>query len=121
MEIAIIVILALGIIGLICGVPRWFQENKDINITPGCLMDVAGELALVFSTCFRDDEPLKWIFLVVGLTIVLGLVVYNIRTYGVKDGALASLAELVFAAAAVIVILLVLTSASNKKKKKKSK
>lgn len=120
MAIAIkFILLLLGLTAVFAKVAEWFQENKKINITPVALIDVIAEIIFIVHYGSKDTRDIVWMCM--AIVIIIVIVVFNLFKYGLKDGAFASLAELVFSISAAFLILCVFLASGQSGKKKRKK
>ena len=117
--VLIVVILLLVLTATFNSVADWFEETKNIDILPVALIDVVAVIVFIFACVDKPSGANIWM----GLSgaVVLGTVVYNMVQHGYKDGALASLAELVFSISAAFLIIFLLSGTNSKKDKKKKR
>ncbi len=71
----------------------------------------------VFNYGGKSTEEIIWVW--VSVAIVLAVTLFNLIKYGLKNGLLASLAELIFSVAIVFALLGILVSRNQKTKRKK--
>ncbi len=116
MKIFLAVVVLLGLGGIFMKAADWFQDTKGINIIPAALIEVVSAVIFVFN--YGEDEISSIIWMCVAIAIVLAVTIFNLTKYGLKDGALASLAELVFSVSVVFIFLVMLLSGNNKTKRK---
>ena len=120
MAIAIIFIFLL--IGLICvfqQVVEWFEENKGINIIPAALIETIAGVIIMVNYGSSETKDIIWMW--VAIAIVFIIIVFNLIRYRLKDGALASFAELVFSIPAAFLIICALIASTQKGNKKRKK
>ena len=111
------IFLLLGLTAAFKKVSEWFQDNKGMNIIPPALIDMVAVLIFMFHYEGEKTEDTIWIC--VAIAIVLVIIVFNFIRYGLKNGALASLAELVFSVSAAILVAFLIAASSQKRKRKK--
>ncbi|MBQ8028078.1 MAG: hypothetical protein IJ262_01580 [Clostridia bacterium] len=114
-------IFAFLLIGLTVSfkkVTEWFQYNKNINIIPAALIEMIAVIVFMFNygSEYTDDVVLMWLSVV----LILAITVFNVVKYGIKDGVLASLAELVFSISSAILVAYILVTGGKKARKKSS-
>ena len=120
MEKALIFIFLL--IGLTAGFKKaadWFQYNKNINIVPAAFIEMIAVIIFMFTYGSEYTDEIIWMW--VSIAIVLAVTIFNLIRYGVKDGALASLAELAFSISAAFLLACILVSRNQKTKYKKTR
>lgn len=115
-------VFVLLLIGLTSGfkkVADWFQHNKSINIVPAALIEMLA--VIIFMVTYGSEHTAEIVWMWVSVAIVLAIIIFNLIRYGVKDGTLASLAELIFSVSAAFLLILILASRSQKTKRKKTR
>ena len=98
---------------------EWFQNNKNINIIPATLIDVFAIIIFIWN--YEGNHTKNFILMYTAIAVILIIIVFNLLSYGLKDGLLVSFAELVFsipAALLIVIIFLAEIQKGNKKRKK---
>ena len=98
---------------------EWFQNNKNINIIPATLIDVFA--IIIFLWNYDGDHTKNLILMYTAIAVILIIIVFNLLSYGLKDGLLVSFAELIFSIPAALLIVLILVAGSQKGNKKRKK
>ena len=110
------------LLGLTAGFKKaadWFQYNKNINIVPAAFIEMIAVIIFMFTYGSEYTDEIIWMW--VSIAIVLAVTIFNLIRHGVKDGALASLAELAFSISAAFLLVCILVSRSQKTKYKKTR
>ena len=100
-------------------VAEWFQKNKNINIIPAALIDMLAVIIFIYNYGSEYAKNILW--MCVAIIIVLIIIVFNLIKYGLKNGVLASMAELVFSISAAFLIVCIIVAGSQKGKYKRKK
>lgn len=104
--VLLFIILLLGLTVVFSKAADWFEQSKGINIVPAALIDTVGEIIFIYQyTNFENNEIKMNIWIGIAIIIFLAIIIMNLMKYGLKDGILASLAEIVFSMSAVIIII----------------
>lgn len=114
----IFVLLLIGLTAFFKNAAEWFQDNKNINIIPAAFIEMIAVFVFMGTYGSEYTDEIIWMWVSVG--IVLAVTIFNLIKYGVKDGALASLAELVFSASAAFLLACILISRNKKTKRKRT-
>lgn len=95
---------------------EWFQDAKNINILPAALMEMAAVLVFLWTwgSQYTNDRIWMW----AAVAVVAAITVFNWIQYGIKDGTLASLAELIFSISAALLVACILVTGGKKPRKK---
>lgn len=120
------IILLLGLIVVFSKAAEWFEQSKGINIVPAALVNMVAEIILVYQYTNSENDAIKMnLWIGIAIIIFLTIIIMNLMKYGLKDGILASLAEIVFSISAVIIIVGILlavisqnTSNGSRRKRK---
>lgn len=112
----IFVFLLIGLTAFFKKVAEWFQNNKNINIIPAALIEMVA--VFVFLGTYGSEYADEIVWMWISVAIVLVITVFNLIKYGIKDGILASLAELVFSISAALLIACILVTSGKKTRKK---
>lgn len=112
----IFVFLLIGLTAFFKKAAEWFQNNKNINIIPAALIEMVAVFVFIgtYGSEYADEIVWMWI----SVAIVLVITVFNLIKHGIKDGILASLAELVFSISAALLIACILVTSGKKTRKK---
>lgn len=112
----IFVFLLIGLTAFFKKAAEWFQNNKNINIIPAALIEMVA--VFVFLGTYGSEYADEIVWMWISVAIVLVITVFNLIKYGIKDGILASLAELVFSISAALLIACILVTSGKKTRKK---
>lgn len=112
----IFVFLLIGLTAFFKKAAEWFQNNKNINIIPAALIEMVA--VFVFLGTYGSEYADEIVWMWISVAIVLAITVFNLIKYGIKDGILASLAELVFSISAALLIACILVTSGKKTRKK---
>lgn len=115
----LIFILLLGVLTI--GFKKaitWFADNKNINIVPGTFVEMIAVIVFMFT--YGSENTRDIIFMWVSVAVVLAITTYNFIKYGLKDGALASVAELGFSASAAFLLVCIFVARGSQKKRKRA-
>lgn len=112
----IFVFLLIGLTAFFKKVAEWFQNNKNINIIPAALIEMVA--VFVFLGTYGSEYADEIVWMWISVAIVLVITVFNLIKYGIKDGILVSLAELVFSISAALLIACILVTSGKKTRKK---
>lgn len=112
----IFVFLLIGLTAFFKKAAEWFQNNKNINIIPSALIEMVA--VFVFLGTYGSEYADEIVWMWISVAIVLVITVFNLIKYGIKDGILASLAELVFNISAALLIACILVTSGKKTRKK---
>ena len=112
----IFVLLLIGLTAFFKNAAEWFQDNKNINIVPAAFIEMIA--VFVFMGTYGSEYTDEIIWMWVAVAIVLVITLFNLIKYGIKDGILASLAELVFSISAALLIACILVTSGKKTRKK---
>lgn len=115
-NVLIFLLILVGLLAAFQKVADWFENTRNINIVPASLVDIVAVAIFAFNFGSNEDSETVWIC--VSVAIVVAVTVMNLIQHGLKNGALASAAELIFSIAVVFVILGMLASINQKKRKK---
>lgn len=120
MVIALLLIpLLIGLTAVFSIVAEWFVENKKINIIPATVLNlIAG---IIFMLNYGGATTINSLGMGAAVSIILAIIILNLNKYGLKTGALASLAELVFSISAAFIIFICLVAGGQNGKKKRKK
>lgn len=112
----IFVFLLIGLTAFFKKAAEWFQNNKNINIIPAALIEMVA--VFVFLGTYGSEYADEIVWMWISVAIVLVITVFNLIKHGIKDGILASLAELVFSISAALLIACILVTSGKKTRKK---
>lgn len=112
----IFVILLIGLTTFFKKAAEWFQDSKDINIIPAALIEMVA--VFVFLGTYGSENTNEIIWMWVSVAIVIAITVFNLIKHGLKDGVLASLAELIFSISAAILVACIIVTSGKKTRKK---
>lgn len=112
----IFVFLLIGLTAFFKKAAEWFQNNKNINIIPAALIEMVA--VFVFLGTYGSEYADEIVWMWISVAIVLVITVFNLIKYGIKDGILVSLAELVFSVSAALLIACILVTSGQKTRKK---
>ena len=112
----IFVFLLIGLTAFFKKAAEWFQNNKNINIIPAALIEMVA--VFVFLGTYGSEYADEIVWMWISVAIVLVITVFNLIKYGIKDGILVSLAELVFSISAALLIACILVASGKKTRKK---
>ena len=112
----IFVFLLIGLTAFFKKAAEWFQDNKNINIIPAALIEMIAVFVFLGTYGSEYTDEIVWMW--ISVAIVLVITVFNLIKYGVKDGILVSLAELVFSISATLLIACILVTSGKKTRKK---
>ena len=115
----IFVFLLIGLTADFKKAADWFQYKKNINIVPAAFIEMIAVIVFMFTYGSQYTDEIVWMWL--SVAIVLAVTVFNLVKYGVRDGALASLAELAFSISAAFLLACILVSRSQKTKRKSTR
>lgn len=115
----IFIILLIGLTAYFKKAAEWFIENKNINIIPAALIEMVAVIVFMFTYGSEYTDEIIWMW--VSVSVVLAITIFNLVKCGLKDGALASLAELVFSISAAFLLAYILVASGSKKKSKKTR
>lgn len=115
-KVLIVIFLLVGLASVFEKVADWFLDAKNINIIPASVIETFAVIVF-FITCDSRGENDLWMWMSVSIIVIIA--VFNLIKHGIKNGLLASLAELVFSVVAVFLLLCALASGSSKRKRKK--
>ena len=115
----VFVLLLIGLTAFFKKAAEWFQDNKNINIIPASLIEMVA--VFIFLGTYGSEYTNEIIWMWVSVVVVIAITVFNLIKYGVKDGILVSLAELVFSISAAILIAFIVVASSKKSKVKKNR
>ena len=112
---ALIFIIALiGLTACFKKASEWFDKNKGINILPGALVEMVAVIIFMFTYGSEYNNDVTWMW--VSIAVVLAVTIFNLIRHGLKDGILASLAELVFSISAAFLLACILVTSGREKK-----
>ena len=94
-------------------------SNKNINIVPASFIVMIAVIIFMFTYGSTYTDEIIWMW--VSIAIVVAVTIFNLIKYGLKDGLLASIAELAFSSATALLLLSYLIVRSDNKTKKKRK
>ena len=114
MKMLIFVFLLLGLTAVFKKIAEWFENTKNINIIPASLIEMP--FVVVFMVTYGSEYTNEIIWMWVSVAVVIAVTIFNLVKYGLKDGALVSIAELVFSVAAALLFICIIVSRSGKKK-----
>ena len=111
--------MLIGLTAFFKKAAEWFQNNKNINIIPASLIEMVAVFIFLgtYGSEYTDEIIRMW----VSVAIVVAITIFNLIKYGVKDGILVSLAELIFSISAAVLIAFILVASSKKSKVKKNR
>lgn len=112
----IFVFLLIGLTAFFKKAAEWFQNNKNINIIPAALIEMVAVFVFLGTYGSQYTDEIIWMW--ISVAIVLVITVFNLIKYGIKDGILVSLAELVFSISAALLIACILVTSGKKTRKK---
>ncbi len=115
----IFVFLLIGLTAYFKKAAEWFVDNKNINIIPAALIEMVAVIVFMFTYGSEYTDEIIWMW--VSVAVVIAVTIFNLIKYGLKDGALASLAELVFSISAAFLLACILVASGSKKKNKKTR
>ena len=115
----LIILLLVGLCAAFRKVAEWFQDNKNINIVPAAFVEMIAAIIFMFTYGSTSTEEIVWMWIAVA--IVVAVTIFNLIKYGLKDGILTSLAELVFSVAAALLILSYLVVRSERRTKRRKR
>lgn len=95
-------------------VAEWFEKTKDINIIPASFIEMP--FVVVFMVTCGSEYTNEIIWMWVSVAVVVAITIFNLIKYGIKDGALVSLAQLFFSISAAFLFVCIIVSRSSKKK-----
>ena len=110
----IFVLLLIALTVLFKIVADWFQYNKNINIIPSTLIEMVAVIIFMFTFDSTSTSGLVWMW--ASVAMVIGITIFNLAQYGIKNGILVSLAELIFSVSAAFLIVCMIVASSSKKK-----
>ncbi len=113
----VFVVLLVILLAVIEKAVRWFQYTKHINIIPAAFVEMIAVILFAFNYGGESMEEIVWVC--VSVAVVIAITVFNLIKYGVKNGILASGAELLFSIAIALAVLGILVSRSKKTKHKR--
>ena len=94
-------------------VAEWFQYNKNINILPATFIEMIAVIVFLYTFGSTNTSEAIWMWLSVATVTIISIL--NLVRYGIRDGILTSLAELVFSVSAVFLIVCILIAGGQKK------
>ncbi len=115
-KVLVFVVLLVVLISTFQKVANWFQYTRNINIVPFAFVEMVSVFLFVFNYGGESTEEIIWVW--VSVAIVLAVTLFNLIKYGLQNGLLASLTELVFSVAIVFAILGILVSRNQKTKRR---
>lgn len=115
----LIILLLVGLCAAFRKAAEWFQENKNINIIPAAFIEMIAAIIFMFTYGSTYTDEIVWMWIAVA--IIVAITIFNLIKYGLKDGILASLAELIFSAAAALLILSYLVVRSERRTKRRKR
>lgn len=115
----IFIFLLLGLTVIFKKVAEWFQDTKDINILPASLIEMVAVIIFMFNFGSELKEDIIWTC--ISILIIVIVTIFNLIKYGIKDGALLSLAELIFSVSAAFLIAFIFLAGTEKRKVRKKK
>ena len=115
----LVILLLIGLTGLFTKAANWFKYNKNINIVPASFIEMIAVIIFMFTYGSTYTDEIIWMW--VSIAIVVTVTIFNLIKYGLKDGLLASIAELAFSSATALLLLSYLIVRSDNKTKKKRK
>ena len=118
-KVLIFVFLLVGMTALFKKATEWFRDSKNINIIPSSLIEMPAVIVFMFTYGGEHIDEIVW--MCVSIAIVLAITIFNLIKYGIKDGALTSLAELAFSISAAFLLVCILVSRNQANKYKKSR
>lgn len=113
------VFLLIGLLAVFQKVASWFQDTQNINIIPFAFVEMISVFLFAFNYGGESTKEIIWVC--VSIAIVVVITIFNLIKYGLKYGALASLAELLFSIAIVFAILGMLISRNQRTKHRNRK
>lgn len=119
MKIIVFVFLLIGLTAGFKKAADWFQYSKNINIVPAAFIEMIAVVIFMFTYGSRYTDEITWMW--ASVAIVIAVTVFNLIKHGVKDGLLASLAELAFCISVAFLLACILVSRSQKTKRKKTR
>ena len=114
MKMLIFVFVLIILTGIFKKVAEWFENTKNINIIPASFIEMP--FVVVFMVTCGSEYTNEIIWMWVSVAVVVAVTIFNLVKYGLKDGTLVSLAELLFSVAAAFLLICIIVSRSSKKK-----
>jgi len=115
-KVLLIVLLLAGLTAGFRAVAEWFRDTKNINILPASLIEMVAVIVFAFTYGSKYTDEIIWMW--VSVAVVLAVTVFNLIKYGLKDGILASIAELFFSVSSAFLLLCLLAARGGKSKGK---
>lgn len=119
MKALLFIFFLVGLTASFKKVAEWFQDTKSINIIPEALIEMVA--VFIFICTYGSDYTDEIIWMWVSIAVVLIITAFNLARYGIKDGTLASFAELVFSVAAAFLLICIILARETKRKKRRYK
>lgn len=113
----IFILILFGLTASFKKVADWFQNTKNINIIPASLIEMVAIIIFIFTYGSTYTNEVIWMWL--SIAIILVIIILNLIKYGLKNGALASIAELAFCISAAFLLACILITRSQKSNDKR--
>lgn len=117
-KVIIFFLLLIGLAAIFNKVANWFQQTKSINIIPCALIEMVAVVIFIFNYGGHDTENI--ICLCIAITIVAIITILNFVNYGLTDGLLSSIVELLFSITAGLLFVCLLLARNQKYNKKEN-
>lgn len=116
-KVLLIILFLIGLTAVLKKVAKWFAENKDINIIPSTFIEMVAVIVFMFTYGSINTSEIIWMWISVAVVVIITIL--NLLIYGIKDGILASFAELAFSVSAAFLIACMLVASSQEKTRQK--
>ncbi len=115
----LVILLLIGLCAAFKKTAEWFKHTKNINIVPAAFIEMIAAIIFMFTYGSTYTDEIVWMW--VSIAIVIAITIFNLIKHGLKDGLLASLAELIFSASAALLLLSYLVVRNERSTKRKRK